>query len=678
MYFLLADSFTASLARLPAQDAKAVKTTVVDLQIDPSGKGMSFHRIDKSKDANFWSVRVSRDLRLIVHKTAESFLVAYVDHHDKAYAWAERRRIEAHPSTGAIQIVEVRERVEEVAVAPPVPTLVSAPRDDDRLLFTALNDAALLSVGVPTDWLADVRAANEERFLDLAMHLPAEAAEALLQYASVGKLPAPTPVVPVNPYVHPDAQRRLMLVADEDELRQALNYPWERWGIFLHPSQRAVVERSFSGPARVSGSAGTGKTVVALHRAVRLARENPQARILLTTFSEPLAISLAEKLKILAPESGGIVPRITVKDWAGAADELFQLIEGRRPRIVSADMLRTMIIDSAKAVDVKGFTPRFLLSEWTNVVDAWGIDGLERYATVPRLGRRSPLGPKQRERLWSVFEPVAASLRQQGLFTRAGVYRHLTAHYAEADSKPFDYIVIDEAQDLGPAELAFLAEVKKDGENSLFFAGDIGQRIFQHPFSWKALGLDVRGRSSTLKVCYRTSRQIRGMADRLLPNSLRDVDGNEEERVGTISVFDGPSPEIVLLATAELEIEHVGSFLKRAGDDGILSHEIGVFVRSPQIIGRARAAVELSKLADGVVIAVMHLAKGLEFRAVVVMACDQEVLPLESRIAEAADEGELDDIYETERQLLYVACTRARDRLLVTGVAPGSEFLKDL
>jgi hypothetical protein len=663
---------------LPVQEAKAVKTTVVDLQIDPTGKGMSFHRIDRSKDSNFWSVRVSRDIRLIVHKTAESFLVAYVDHHDKAYAWAERRRIEAHPKTGAIQIVEVRERVEEVAPAPLAQIAAIAPSDVEQLLFIKLDDAALLSVGVPADWLADVRAANDDRFLDLAIHLPAEAAEALLQYTSTGQLPAPVQVVDADPYVHPDAQRRIMLVAGEEELRQALDYPWERWGVFLHPSQRAVVERDFSGPARVSGSAGTGKTVVALHRAVRLARAHPEARILLTTFSEPLALSLAEKLKILAPESGGIVPRITVKDWASAADELFQLIEGRRPRLVSAEVLRTMIAESAKAVGVKGFTPRFLLSEWTNVVDAWGIDGLERYATVPRLGRRSPLGPKQRERLWSVFGPVAAGLKQQGLFTRAGVYRHLKAYYGDNGSKPFDYIVVDEAQDLGPAELEFLASVKKDGENSLFFAGDIGQRIFQHPFSWKALGLDVRGRSFTLKVCYRTSRQIRGMADRLLPNSLRDADGNEEERVGTISVFDGPSPEVSLLASTDLEIEHAGAFLSSAADDGILPHEIGVFVRSPKIIVRARAAVEASKLSEGVTISVMHLAKGLEFRAVVVMACDQNLLPLESRIAEAADEGELDDIYETERQLLYVACTRARDRLLVTGVAPGSEFLKDL
>ncbi len=681
MNFLLADSFTASLARLPAHEAKAVKTTVVDLQIDASAPGLQFHRIDKSKDANFWSVRVGRDLRLIVHKTAGSLLIAYVDHHDKAYAWAERRRIEAHPQTGAIQIVEVRELVEEVAAAAPHgarETDFSLPDVDPTPLFAKLDEAALLSIGVPADWIGDVLGVSEATFLDIATHLPAEAAEALLQYTDSGRLPAPVPVETSDPYAHPDAQRRIRLVADEDELRQALDYPWERWGVFLHPSQRAIVERSFAGPARVSGSAGTGKTVVALHRAVALARANSRTRVLLTTFSEPLARELAVKVRVLAPEAGGIVPRITVSDWAGIADELFQLTHGRRPRIASLETLSALIADAARQADARGFTQRFLLSEWINVVDAWGIDGLERYAAVPRLGRRSPLGPKQRERLWAVFGPVVDALREQGLFTRAQVYRILASHFAKSTDKPFDHIVVDEAQDLGPAELTFLGAVGAQRPDALFFAGDLGQRIFQHPFSWKALGIDVRGRSATLKVCYRTSRQIRGMADGLLPPSLRDPDGNAEEREGTVSLFDGPIPGLAVYPDDAAEIEGVTDFLRAAQADGIMENEIGIFVRAPEALGRARAAAEASDIAGSATIALMHLAKGLEFRAVVVMACDEDLLPLQSRVTDAADEGELDDIYETERQLLYVACTRARDRLSVSGVAPGSEFLSDL
>ena len=651
---------------------------MVDLQIDPTGKGQSFHRIERAKDPNFWSVRVSRDLRLIVHKTASSLLIAYVDHHDKAYAWAQRRRIEAHPTTGAIQIVEIRERVEEAALpATPQLPFPEAPASAPRL-FARLSEAELMSIGVPTDWLADVAATTEDSFLDIAAHLPGEAAEALLQYVDSGSLAKPAPVATTDPYAHPDAQRRIRIVADEEELRLALDFPWERWGVFLHPSQRAMVERSFDGPARVSGSAGTGKTVVALHRAVRLARADPARQILLATFSEPLARELTSKVKVLAPETGGIVPRITVSDWASVADELYQLSTGRRPRIVGTEALASLIAGAAREAEVRGFSDRFLLSEWTNVVDAWGIDGLEAYAQVPRLGRRSPLGPKQRERLWSVFGRVASALAAQGLFTRARVYRQVAKDYRLRADKPFDAIIIDEAQDLGPAELAFLSAITPDHADALFFAGDLGQRIFQHPFSWKALGIDVRGRSVTLKVCYRTSRQIRRMADGLLPNALRDPDGNQEEREGTVSLFDGPVPVVSILDDTDAEVAAVSQFLTGAVADGVAPEEIGIFVRDPTSLGRARKAAQLAGVDADATVALMHLAKGLEFRAVAVVACDEESLPLQSRIEDAADEGELDDIYETERQLLYVACTRARDRLLITGIAPGSEFLKDL
>lgn len=680
MNLLLADTFTAALGRLPAHEAKAVKTTVVDLQIDPTGNGLQMHRIDKSKDPNFWSVRVNRDLRLIVHKNGDSALVAYVGHHDDAYSWAERRRIEAHPRTGAIQIIEVRELVEEVEPAPVfnfgVPE--EAPVKQEQPLFAALEDDDLLSVGVPPDWLDDVHAAGEEAFFKLAGHLPAEASEALLEYAATGTLPKPAPVAAVSPYEHPDALRRIRPIADQEELEQALSFPWEKWSVFLHPSQKATVERDYTGPGRIAGSAGTGKTIVALHRAVRLAKANPQARILLSSFSDPLAEALKRKVAVLAPETSGVVRRITVLSFQAVADQLFQIAHGGRPRIANEKLLRELLTNAAETHGVRGFSERFLLSEWTHVIDAWGIGTAEEYQTVQRMGRKSRLGPNQRERLWPVFEAVRNGIERQGLMTWATVFSDLAKHYAGQVQKPFDHIVIDEAQDLGPAELGFFAAIAPRSDNSLFLAGDLGQRIFQHPFSWKSLGVDVRGRSSTLKICYRTSQQIRTAADRLLPEQLRDVDGIEDERVGTISVFEGPHPQIEISVSAEEEARLVAGFLKSIVDDGIDAEEIGMFVRAPRLVDRARAAVELAGLDTEPTVSVMQLAKGLEFKAVIAMCCDEGVLPLDERVSDAADEAELDDIYETERRLLYVACTRARERLLVSGVAPGSEFLTDL
>jgi superfamily I DNA/RNA helicase len=284
---------------------------------------------------------------------------------------------------------------------------------------------------------------------------------------------------------------------------------------------------------------------------------------------------------------------------------------------------------------------------------------------------------------------VRAGLAERKAVTWPDLFGRVAAHIA-ADKSPFDFVVVDEAQDVGVAELRFLAALAANRADGLFLAGDLGQRIFQQPFSWRSLGVDVRGRSYTLRINYRTSHQIRVQADQLLPPALSDVDGVAEDRRGTVSVFNGPAPTIEPFDDPEQEAEAVGAWIAGLVKDGVQPHEIGVFVRSTQELRRAWAAVKRAGVASAelndrievaagrVAIGTMHLAKGLEFRAVAVMACDDEVIPLQQRIEAVADEADLEDVYNTERHLLYVACTRARDHLLVTGVEPASEFLGDL
>lgn len=553
--FLIADSFTDSLAKLTGDEQKAVKTTAFDLQLSPKHPSMSLHKIEESKDRHFWSVRVNSDIRLIVHRTSTSLLLCYVDHHDKAYQWAARRKLETHPKTGAAQWVEIRERVEETRVSPEhaqtphhtnAQARSSAPPAPPPL-FSRISDEKLLSYGVPPEWLADVRQVDEEGLLTLAGHLPAEAAEALLELATGGTpQPVPSTQADNDPFSHPDAQRRFRVMKDVEELERALNAPWEKWTVFLHPSQRQWVERDYTGPARISGSAGTGKTIVALHRAVHLTRQHPDSRVLLTTLP----------------------------------------------------------------------------------------------------------------------------------------HTH------------FDFVVVDEAQDVSIAQLQFLAAMSSSqGQvrpNSLFFTGDLGQRIFQQPFSWKFLGIDVRGRSRTLQINYRTSHQIRARADQLLAPSVADVDGHIEDRSGTVSLFNGPTPEIYSFKSEAEERKAVTAWLRQRIQEGVVPHELGIFVRSEAQMPRARAAVTDAGVPFGVLdehveilhgqacVCTMHLAKGLEFRAVVVMACDDEVMPLQERIEAVTDDADIEEVYHTERHLLYVACTRARDRLLVTSTTPASEFLQDL
>ena len=688
MQFRIADTFTVSLARLTGDEQKAVKTTAFDLQLDPSRPSFQLHKLEGARDPNFWSLRVSRDIRIIVHRTRDSYMLCYVDHHDDAYRWAERRKLETHPKTGAAQLVEVRETVEEIAV--PIYVPVAQQAQPKRLPYGGLSDDQLLSYGVPVEWLPDIHATGEDGILDIASHLPSEAAEALLELATGGMPQMPRPVpVGVDPFEHPDAQRRFRIMRDREELERALDFPWEKWAVFLHPAQREIVERDFSGPARVSGSAGTGKTIVALHRAVHLARANPNSRVLLTTFSEALANALRDRLRILVSSEPRLAERVEVYSLDTLAERLYQLNLGV-PSSVSAEQLLALIEKAATSVDVNRFSRSFMLAEWEQVVDVWQLDTWEAYRDVPRLVRRRRLPEGQRRTLWSVFEQVRSSLRERSLITRSEMFAQLAAKFGETQRSPFDFIVVDESQDVGVAQLRFLAALGADRTNGLFFAGDLGQRIFQQPFSWQALGVEVRGRSRTLKINYRTSHQIRRRSDLLLGAEIADADGNAEGRAGTISVFNGPEPAIVISQSIDEEAKVVADWLTQLTERGLEPDEISVFVRSTEHIDRASIAIERTGLefivldnqvqtaVGHVSVGTMHLAKGLEFRAVVVMACDDEVIPLQERIESVADDSDLEDVYNTERHLLYVACTRARDHLLITGVEPASEFLDDL
>ncbi len=492
-----------------------------------------------------------------------------------------------------------------------------------------------------------------------------------------------------DPFQHPDAQRRFRVMSDVEELERALDAPWDKWMVFLHPSQRQMVERDYNGLARVSGSAGTGKTVVALHRAVQLAIRDEDARVLLTTFSDALANVLQGQLFRLVWNTPRLAERIDVRAMDAIGIKLYSAEFGK-PVFASQDEVAALLKVAAGKVDGLRANAAFLLSEWNDVFDAWQVGSWEEYRDIRRLGRKTRLPESQRALLWQVFSMAGVALEQAGKLTRAGMFAKLAEAMTRRQHPVFDYIVVDEAQDIGIQQLRFLKAISGNRPNALFFAGDLGQRIFQQPFSWKALGVDIRGRSRILKINYRTSRQIRSQADLLLGPEVSDVDGNLETRKGTISIFNGPAPLIAGYATPEDEIKAVGHWLEQRSAEGVKPEEMAVFVRSGLELPRAEAAVKASGLQGRVLgkemaseegfvsIATMHLAKGMEFRVVAVMACDDEVIPSQARIESAADEVELGEIYDTERHLLYVACTRARDQLHVSAVSPTSEFLDDL
>jgi hypothetical protein len=682
--FRIADTFTASLARLNGAEQKAAKTTAFDLQLNLSSSGLRFHPLNRPRDPNFWSVRVNDDVRLIVHRTPTSLLLCYVGHHDAAYAWAERRRIERHPTTGAAQLVELPERVEEVAI-PAVVVAVASPKP---LLFAGITDDTLLGYGVPTEWLGEVRKANEDTLFEIAERLPQEAAEALLNLAT-GTTPAMPERAPVeaDPFAHPDAQRRFRVLTNIEELERALDYPWDKWAVFLHPAQRRLVERDYSGPARISGSAGTGKTIVALHRAVALVRRHPQARVLLATFSKALANALRIRLRTLTGNQPEIADRIAVHPLTGIGYDLYAAAFGQ-PNIASPALVETLVRQAAAEVEGHRFSVRFLTGEWCQVVDAWQLASWEDYRDVARLGRKTRIGGKQREILWSIFERVRAGLAERKAVTWPDLFARVTAHLA-ANKSPFDFVVVDEAQDVGVAELRFLASFAANRPDGLFFAGDLGQRIFQQPFSWRS-----RRRCARPVLC--AAHQLPDLAPdprssrpALAAHALRcrrRCRGSPRHRLGVQRPAPG-SRDFRWSGTrgrGGRQMDRRSDWRGRsdARDRRIRSLEARVSPRAErrqtsrcrgdrtyrQDRGHARQGLDRHDAFGKGVGVSRRRGHGLR----------RYVIPLQERIEAVADEADLEDIYNTERHLLYVACTRARDHLLVTGVEPASEFLGDL
>ena len=668
MAFRIADTFSDSLTKLTNQEQKAVKTAAFDLQMNPDSPGLSMHRVDRAKDRYFWTARVNRDIRLVVHKKDKDTLLAWVGHHDDAYKWAESRRIDTHPTTGAAQIVEIRETVEEIVVKNFVEEKIELPR-----IFDNETEENLLLWGVPTDWISTVKEATEDTILDIADHLPMEAAEALLLAATGGR---PEPIVAsADPYSHPDASRRFKVLENESELEKALEAPWEKWTTYLHPAQREFVERDFNGPARVIGSAGTGKTIVALHRAVRFAKENPDNRVLLTTFNERLVESLDSKIKILAsPEIAQRISVTTILDFAKQEADRFLLPDNP----VSKAKLE-QIIESVLVENLSKFSAEFIFEEWNLIVDAWGITSLDEYLNLPRLGRRVRLAAGKREEAWKVFEAIKQELKRKDHITKPQLLHAITNQYNSGVTTNISHLVVDEAQDLSVDELILLGSIASGRPNALFFAGDIGQRIFQAPFPWSATGVEIKGRSRTLKLNYRTSEQIRRESDKLLPVSITESDGNEERRDGVISLFQGEQPSINIFDDINDEIENVVSWLKKRISSEANPDEIAILFRSVFELDRAKKCInKMGTIGENIHLLTMHDAKGLEFKSVAIIGCEEGILPSEARLIKARDEAEIDEIMATERHLFYVAFSRAREHVWVSCAGQPSEYIMDL
>lgn len=452
---MIADTFLRSLERLDGESQKLVKQAAFEFQLNPANPGFQFHKLEGAKDKRFSSARVNRDLRLIIHRDgASSLMLCYADHHDAAYAWAERRVLDVHPTTGAIQFVEVEERVQEV--------VRQVVREEEPPIFAKYAPDYLLALGVPPQWLDAVRTVGETAFLDLAVNLPSEVSERLLELAEGKPVPRPTTAPPEDPYEHPDSKRHFRVMESRDELSRALAAPWDQWLVFLHPDQRRYADNDYKGPARVYGGAGTGKTVVAVHRAVRVARA-ATGKVLLTTFSKTLANHLARQVALLAQGDQEVLARIDITHLHKVALGLRNKQRGGKPLAFAETEVLDRVLEQAALAH--GEDPTFAREEFWAVVDAQGLQTFEAYREATRTGRGTPLGLKRRAALWRVFDAALKHMEAQGQVTWSGLMAQ-AIEALRADAPPYQHVVVDEAQDFGPAELRLIRALAPSASNT--------------------------------------------------------------------------------------------------------------------------------------------------------------------------------------------------------------------
>ena len=722
----IAETFMPSADRLTKAEQGHVLGIFRELLHDPASPGLSLERISNSKDPNVWSARVTRDIRLVLWRKGPLNMLLYTGHHDDAYRWAERHRIDTDRFSGALQLVNL-----PTVTAGPDPSPAGRQRPSVSSVYSAphapfshLDQAALRSYGVPDEWVPFVQhAISLDDFADnIAHQLPPDVAERLIALG-LGEFPIGGVSPPANlvaePRVvysdsaeepYPAAGHQFYPISDLDEVNRLLAHPFAAWLAFLHPDQRRLAERSFNGPVKVTGSAGTGKTVLALHRARNLARRGKS--VLLTTYTNSLCRSLERQIDMLCtPDERRRIQIMTVH---GAAADLVRAAGERVTRISNDDAARQI---SAAWHEGLPLSRRELAAEWEAVIAANGISTWDDYRVISRAGRGRPLSATQRKLIWDAMGPVLTRWRQQRrlpfpdicAFARDLMHRDQTV--ARRAIGGIDSVIVDEYQDLGPQELRLLAAIAGvqprnpvsqvvasltgGNQDRLFLTGDAGQRIYQRRSTLASAGIDVRGRSFTLRVNYRTTAQIRRFADRILPELIDEGDGDVTSRRFVRSVMSGTQPETAACAGAAQEIDAIVAEIETCRRAGCALDEIAIFARTNARAEQLRGALRQRRIpthdpnagdarsgspdagAPGVTVTTLHHAKGLEYKVVIVAGASGDVLPLPAALQDAADPSDQEDVHQRERQLLYVGLTRARDRLLVTWIGEPSAYLED-
>lgn len=657
--------------------------------------GQHLEKVTNARDDRFRTIRITQFWRGVVlaPETGDTYTLLKVLPHDDAYAWAQRRVASVNAATGRIEIRDV------AAIENSLTGLSGIARTTPTRLFEHVSDADLRRLGVDEQTLAFARVLTDTVQLDASRSFLPSAQWDVLAGLAAGLSPeevwAELGDVAAEQRFDPNdlgaavarSSDRLVLVDGPEELLAVFRHPFALWRIYLHPVQRSAVEADYRGPARVTGGPGTGKTVVALHRANHLAQQGT-GKVLLTTFTSTLTGSLSAGLKLLV-ESDTVRDRIEVKNVDQLAHQVFREEHGA-VRLLTADDEAELWRSVTGQLGVT-FSDAFLRQEWRQVVLAQQVTSAQEYLSAKRRGRGRRLGERQKAQVWQAIWGFEQQLRDRGWWTHETVCVEAARLLEQRSEKPYRHIVVDEAQDLSPPQWRLLRAAVPPQPNDLFLAGDTHQRIYAHVVTLRDVGINVTGRSSKLTVNYRTTAEILAWSLGLLRGErIDDMDGGLDSVAGCRSEMHGMPPTLAGYRHREAELDGLVKTVREWLDAGVQPDEIGIAARARRLVDVAVAALNRSSIPaaaltgtktpdDAVSVGTMHRMKGLEFRCLMVIGVNDHHVPPASAITPAEEDQTVhQQDMQRERCLLFVACTRAREQLAVSWHGERSRLLAGL
>ncbi|WP_219930874.1 UvrD-helicase domain-containing protein [Vibrio albus] len=708
----ISDTFFTAFAALPKQQQKKVNEFIHKFRANSKSSGLHLEKIIESRSKNLRSARVDQTYRAIIFQPdkGSSFILLWVDHHDKAYEWAKRYSCQIHPSTGVIQIidttyVEKNEVISKKALK--VDAFEASPTVPVLTLFRDYSNQQLLELGVPEVFIDRVLQLTDDVQLEMMEKvLPADAYEPL--YLLAAGTPYDELLADLNEVHGSDievdtedfdaalhragSKSRFMLVEDDIELEQMLNAPLEKWRVFLHPSQRKLVNRNWNGPVRVSGGAGTGKTVVAMHRARWLAEQlstDSNKKILFTTFTKNLAADIEHNLnKICTPEVMKRIEVVNIDRW------IYGFLKRHKYSYnVVYDYNNKREACWKTAMNLKptelSLTDNFYQEEWRLVVQPQNIFDMKSYFKAKRVGRGTSLTRPQRAKIWPVFEEYRNQLNFHNIKEMPDAMVDVVQIIEQKSiNMPYASVVVDEAQDMGMQAFKLLRKVVPEQANDMFIVGDGHQRIYSRKVVLGQCGVNIRGRGRKLKINYRTTEETRRFAVSILNGvTVDNLDGEDDRNDDYLSLFHGDDPFIKCFDSQDEERTGIHKEIKTLLDEGVPQKDICLvartdYVRQPYIDmlennGLSTYLVQRNGIedrnVDGIRIASMHRVKGLEFQFVFIVAVNDGVVPYYRSVSE--DPVEQRELEFNERALLHVAATRAVKRLYVSSSGKPSKFI---